>query len=276
MFLPALLVLGALGAVGWLLSHQTSAASRQLRQDMQTAHALAVAREALIGFAATYRSKEHPDADFGYLPCPDLDGDGSSETCGTKDQTSVGRLPYLTLNLPDLRDGAGECLWYAVAGGVKNNPKPDVLNWDSTGRFRLHDTGGTAIALPGDQTGLAAALVIAAGPPRAGQHRSAGPARCGGDPEARNIQHYVEALGATAGSGIIDVRPGTEASDDRVATITTGDIHSQLKRRASYGPYLQSLFQATAACLAKNPLPAVVAPRPTAPSSSVCCRPSTA
>ena len=76
MFLPALLVLGALGAVGWLLSHQTSAASRQLRQDMQTAHALAVAREALIGFAATYRSKEHPDADFGYLPCPDLDGDG--------------------------------------------------------------------------------------------------------------------------------------------------------------------------------------------------------
>ena len=42
MFLPALLELGALGAVGWLLSHQTSAASRQLRQDMQTAHALAV------------------------------------------------------------------------------------------------------------------------------------------------------------------------------------------------------------------------------------------
>ena len=164
MFLPALLVLGALGAVGWLLSHQTSAASRQLRQDMQTAHALAVAREALIGFAATYRSKEHPDADFGYLPCPDLDGDGSSETCGTKDQASVGRLPYLTLNLPDLRDGAGECLWYAVAGSVKNNPKPDVLNWDSTGRFRLHDTGGTAIALPGDQTGLAAALVIASQP----------------------------------------------------------------------------------------------------------------
>ena len=36
-------------------SPETSAATRQLRQDMQTAHALAVAREALIGFAATYR-----------------------------------------------------------------------------------------------------------------------------------------------------------------------------------------------------------------------------
>ena len=265
MFLPALLVLGALGAVGWLLSHQTSAASRQLRQDMQTAHALAVAREALIGFAATYRNKEHPDADFGYLPCPDLDGDGSSETCGTKDQTSVGRLPYLTLNLPDLRDGAGECLWYAVAGSVKNNPKPDVLNWDSTGRFRLHDASGSVIALPGDQAGLAAALVIAAGPPRDGQHRSAGPARCGGDPEARNILHYVEALGATGGSDIIDVRPDAPGSNDRIAPITTGDIHRQLKRRSSYGPYLQSLLQATATCLAKSPLPAVVAPEALGP-----------
>ena len=265
MFLPALLVLAALGAAGWLLSHQASAASRQLRQDMQTAHALAVAREALIGFAATYRNKEHPDADFGYLPCPDLDGDGSSETCGSKDQASVGRLPYLTLNLPDLRDGAGECLWYAVAGSVKNNPKADVLNWDSTGRFRLHDASGSVIALPGDQAGLAAALVIAAGPPRDGQHRSAGPARCGGDPEARNILHYVEALGATGGSDIIDVRPDAPGSNDRIAPITTGDIHRQLKRRSSYGPYLQSLLQATATCLAKSPLPAVIAPEALGP-----------
>ncbi len=261
MFLPALLVLGALGALGWLLSHQTSAASRQLRQDLQTAHALAIAREALIGFAATYRSKEHPDADFGYLPCPDLDGDGSSETCGTKDQASVGRLPYLTLNLPDLRDGAGECLWYAVAGSVKNNPKADVLNWDSTGRFRLHDASGTAIALPGDQAGLAAALVIAAGPPRDGQHRSAGPARCGGDTEARQVREYVEALQAADASGITPVR--TSAGNDRLMAITTDDIYRQLKRRPSYASWLQQVIQASADCLAS--LPAVVAPERVGP-----------
>jgi hypothetical protein len=103
-----------------------------------------LAREALLGFAATYRNKEHPNADFGYLPCPDLDGDGSSETCGGQGQTSVGRLPYLTLNLPDLRDGSGECLWYAVSGSFKNNPKADAVNWDSTGSFRLLDD-----AMPG-------------------------------------------------------------------------------------------------------------------------------
>lgn len=264
MFLPALLVLAALGAAGWLLSQQSSAAARQLRQDMQTAQALAVAREALIGFAATYRNREHPNADFGYLPCPDLDGDGSSETCGAKDQASVGRLPYLTLNLPDLRDGAGECLWYAVGGSVKNNPKPDILNWDSAGRFRLNDASGAVVPLPGDPGGLAAAVVIAAGPPLPGQDRSAGPARCGGDPEARNIRHYVEALGATGGAGIIDVRP-EPGGNDRIATITTGDIYRQLKRRSRYGPYLQSLLQATAACLARSTLPAVVAPEPFGP-----------
>lgn len=264
MVLPALLVLAALGAAGWLLSQQTSAATRQLRQDMQTAQALAVAREALIGFAATYRNREHPTADFGYLPCPDLDGDGSSETCGAKDQASVGRLPYLTLNLPDLRDGAGECLWYAVGGGIKNNPKPDILNWDSSGRFRLHDATGTVVPLPGGPAGLAAAVVIAAGPALPGQERSAGPARCGGDPEARHIRHYVEALGATGGSGVIDVRP-EPGGNDRIATITTGDIYRQLKRRSSYGPYLQGLLQAIAACLGRSPLPAVVAPEPLGP-----------
>ena len=91
MFLPALVVLLAVGGLGWLLSRQDSPASRNLAREMRTAQALGLAREALLGFASTYRNKEHPNADFGYLPCPDLDGDGSSETCGGQNQTSVGR-----------------------------------------------------------------------------------------------------------------------------------------------------------------------------------------
>jgi hypothetical protein len=268
-------VLGALGAVGWLLSHQTSAASRQLRQDMQTAHALAVAREALIGFAATYRSKEHPDADFGYLPCPDLDGDGSSETCGTKDQASVGRLPYLTLNLPDLRDGAGECLWYAVAGSVKNNPKPDVLNWDSTGRFRLHDASGTAIALPGDQAGLAAALVIAAGRPRrpAPQRRPRPLRRRPGGPQHPALRRSPRRHRRQRHHR----RPPGHRGQQRPRRHDHHRRHpSPAQAPRSYGPYLQSLLQATAACLAKTRSPPWSPPKPTAPSSSAACRPSTA
>ena len=158
----ALVILLALTATGWLLARRDSDATRRLAREQRTADALRIARDALIGFAATYRNALHPDADFGYLPCPDLDGDGSSETCGAKGQTSIGRLPYLTLNLPDLRDGAGECLWYAVSGSFKNNPKADTLNWDSTGKLRLLDANGLPLMLPGDEAGLAAAIVIAA------------------------------------------------------------------------------------------------------------------
>lgn len=261
MILPAFVLLLSLGGLGWLLSGQDSPADRAARQlaaDRRTDHALQVAREALLGFAANYRNKEHPNADFGYLPCPDLDGDGSSETCGGQGQLSVGRLPYLTLNLPDLRDGSGECLWYAVSGAFKNNPKADAVNWDSTGSFRLLDSDARVIALPGDQAGLAAALVIAPGRPLTGQHRSPGPGRCGGDPEARLVEAYLESVGATTGAGPIDVPTLRPDSNDRLAAIDTSDIYRQLKSRASYGPHLQRVFQALADCVLTSKLPSPV------------------
>lgn len=266
MLLPALLVLLALGGLGWLLARQDSPAERAARalvREMQTARALGIAREALLGFAATYRNQEHPNADFGYLPCPDLDGDGSAETCGNQAHTSIGRLPYLTLNLPDLRDGAGECLWYAVAGSFKNNPKADIVNWDSSGRFRLVTGEGRVIALAGDQAGLAAALVIAPGAPRAEQARSPGPGRCGGDPEARQLQQYVEAFGnlggSDGGSGILEVRSDGTDGNDRIVALTGGDIYRQLKRRSSYAAHLGNVLHAVVDCLERAGLPAPVA-----------------
>lgn len=265
MLLPAVLVLIALGGLGWLLAAQDGAAgkaARTLRQETHTARVLGIAREALIGFAATYRNKEHPNADFGYLPCPDLDGDGSSETCGLQEQTSIGRLPYLTLNLPDLRDAAGECLWYAVAGSFKNNPKAEIVNWDSTGRFRLLRDDGQVIPLAGDQAGLAAAIIIAPGAARPGQARSPGGGRCGGDIDAGQLQQYVEALGSVVGSdggpGILDVTSEGTGSNDRIAAITAGDIYRQLKRRSQYSQHLGEVFAALADCLEKTGLPAPV------------------
>ncbi|MBK6654426.1 hypothetical protein [Zoogloea sp.] len=261
MMLPALVLLLSLGGLGWLLARHDTAADRaahQLAADLRTERALQTAREALLGFAATYRNKEHPTADFGYLPCPDLDGDGSSETCGQQGQPVVGRLPYLTLNLPDLRDGSGECLWYAVSGAFKNNPKAQSVNWDSTGSFRLRDGDARVIALPGDQAGLAAALVIAPGRPLASQQRTPGPGRCGGDPEARRIEAYLEVIGTSVGNTPFDVPTDHPASNDRLVAIATGDIYRQLKRRNSYGGHLQKVFQSLADCLITSKLPAPV------------------
>lgn len=259
MILPALIVLLGLGGLGWLLAHHDTPAdqaARRLAAEIRSTRALASARQALIGFAATYREQGHPNADYGYLPCPDLDGDGSAETCGNQGRAVIGRLPWLTLNLPDLRDGAGECLWYAVSGNVKNNPKPTALNWDSTGSFRFVDQSGSTVALPGDPLGLAAAVIIAPGPPLPSQQRQAGPGRCGGDPDPAKLGAYVEAIGTPAATGTTDLQAASPDSNDRIAVITIADLYLPLKSRSHYAGHLQGVLQATADCLVQSGLPA--------------------
>lgn len=85
--------------------------------------ALAQAREALVAYAAD--RPIDPAVGPGYLPCPDLDDDGWAEPiCGSLSghlgqAERLGRLPWKTLGLPDLRDGNGERLWYAVSTRYK-------------------------------------------------------------------------------------------------------------------------------------------------------------
>ena len=98
-------------------------------KERRTSEALATAKEALIGFAAgvAFTAPLFPERP-GDLPCPDLDNDGSADPPCSTDASRLGRLPWKTLGLPDLRDGDGERLWYAVATGFKNNPRTPCAN----------------------------------------------------------------------------------------------------------------------------------------------------
>ena len=56
----------------------------------------------------------------------------------------IGRLPWKTFGLPDLRDGSGERLWYALSPNFRDNPSVSPLNSDTRGsitvyRRRWHD-----------------------------------------------------------------------------------------------------------------------------------------
>jgi hypothetical protein len=247
MILPALALLAALGSLGWLLQHQDgTAARRQLAQAQHTARALASARDALLGYAASYREQNHDDSDYGYLPCPDLDGDGSSETCGHQGQASLGLLPYRTLNLPDLRDGHGQCLWYAVAGSFKNNPKPQILNWDSRGQFQAVDEAGQTLP-------LAAAVIIAPGPPLASQQRSDGQRTC---PLPANAAQYLEALSSAGGSSTQTLTPPGPTNNDQIQWVSGDQIYQLLRRRPGYATYLNQLIQSLAHCVRELPSPA--------------------
>jgi len=100
--------------------------------------ALALARDALRGHALLQRCADPARAPDALLACPEgggAEGIAAASCAGT----SRGWLPWRSLGLPPLRDGAGTCLWL-------------------------------------ERTGLTA-RVIAAGPPTAAQDRTPDPAR---------------------------------------------------------------------------------------------------
>ncbi|WP_153115412.1 hypothetical protein [Rhodocyclus tenuis] len=208
-------------------------------RDQQTAAALAQARDALIGYAITY-SETHPGQPFGFLPCPDTNNDGSADpgSCGKMDESVVGHLPWRTLELPDLRDADGECLWYAVSGSFKNNPKPDLLNWDSAGSLRIVDAqSGTVLAAADDLAGNdggAAAVIFAPGAPITGQARQIGDQACSGSID-NDYSAYVDS-GTFPTNGVATVKQGRRgdvATNDQLLWITPREIFTRIKQRGN-------------------------------------------
>lgn len=133
-----LLVLGAGTAFYVFVSPASSAVER----DKVTAAALAQAKAALIGYAVGVNftgGGERP----GDLPCPDLNDSGAfgSPNCNTQ-ASRIGRLPWRSLGLPDLRDGDGERLWYAVSNNFKKDTRTSCIGPGDTGCLNS-DTRGT-------------------------------------------------------------------------------------------------------------------------------------
>lgn len=145
MALMMMLIIVMLGAAAVLASSLRSAAL-QIDRDKTTADALAQAKEALIGYAA--RDTNHP----GSLPCPDVDDDGllkmNVDYIGSRCASTIGRLPWKTLGLPELRDGAGEHLWYTVSKPFAAIGSPNI-NSDTQGTLNISGTttASSAIAI---------------------------------------------------------------------------------------------------------------------------------
>lgn len=248
--LIALLVILGTGLLYYLVRQmeQPAVAARHGEASLK---AMSLAKQALLGYAATYRDS-HANEMFGHLPCPDTDGDGIAEgTCGAAGQSVVGYLPYKTLGLPDLRDESGACLWYAVAGNFKSNPKTaQPVNWDLQGNFLVRTAAGAVRLAPEDAEGGAAATIFAPGGPLAGQDRQPTPAgepqkRCGGDPAA-NYTRYLEsaAMGAGAAAGTVTLTEGdrtTGANNDAILAITPREVFTAIKTRGDFAAAINTL-----------------------------------
>lgn len=248
----------------WL--YQLNLQSLKHERSKQTGLALAEAKAALIGYAVSYDDDpDHTDPDkaYGYLPCPDRSigqaGEGSDTVCGSQGVTAIGKFPWKNLKMQRIKDGAGECLWYAVSGAYKNNPKiSSGLNPNTLGAIVvIAGNGASYLADPADP---AVAVILAPGAALGGQSRTSleGTEQCGGNYDPINYLDSDVASGIN-NAEVSDVPYANSqmiaAEDSEYTAIQDDAFNDQLvivKRSeifaaycGKYGRKLQSKYEAS-------------------------------
>lgn len=182
-------------------------------------HRLMQARSALIEYAVSYPQNYHSSsAGPGKFPCPDTNGNGNSgPRCAA---LAMGLLPRdfatslgAVQELQHDTSTATEPLWWVVAGPYRNRPAPSgspshamVLNSDTVPVLTLD---GVADVI---------GLVIAPGPPLAGQARLPGTVR---------VEDYLEGENADG-----DTAFSRAAGNDRIVAIRWRDVMPLVERQA--------------------------------------------
>lgn len=207
----------------------TNAELAQSRED-RTMNALRQAKAALIAHAASeewqlYKSLPDvpPVAYFqpGALPCPDQDNDGDADCFLPFTSSMIGRLPWRTLGIDDLRDSSGERLWYALSHDFRKlrcsvPPAPPVagcttINSDTLGQLKIN---GSA---PATQV---VAIVFAPGQAIQGQIRDAA--------NANNPSNYLELFDLDNPLHVNYIftssAPPSDIFNDRLLAITQADL----------------------------------------------------
>lgn|GEM_PF-4632993 len=175
MVMMVILVLGTLA----ILVNSLGSVSKTIQRNEKTAAALNQAKEALIAYAVSNSDSftERP----GDLPCPDRhlpnnpDGtpnpdygkSGPGSSCSSGGKTTIGRLPWKTLGIPELVDATGEPLWYSLSDNFRTTA--GTIYSDTQGTFSVYDQSNSLVTPAGDK---AAAVIFAAGSALNGQSRS--------------------------------------------------------------------------------------------------------
>lgn len=176
-----LIAVALLGLLAIATLARALAAPAGVERQLATERALTRARDALIAYGALGNAAGTQNNSPGALPCPDLDNDGVSEQLAGNCTSNIGRLPWRTLGLGPLTDGAGECLWYARSTAFSNNI-PTSERGSSADKPALNPAtpGGIIEVTAGGPSGQRIAAVIIApgtalpGQARAGAYSSAG------------------------------------------------------------------------------------------------------
>lgn len=191
-----------LAATSWILG-QSDGASVRNQLAKVTATSMAQAKEALIGRAATDDNRP------GSLTCPDVDNDGLTDTFGGNCSAYIGRFPWKTLKLPELLDGNGDRLWYALSFELRDTAAAQPINSQKP------------LGLTLDGTPNIAAIVFSGGPPHTNQH---------GRP-SNAVSDYLDDGGNNDGDNSYVSGPVSLTFNDKVLAITRDDIFRTVSQR---------------------------------------------
>ncbi len=209
--LIAFLLVLVTGASFVLLKGLNAAATQSYR-DAQTARALAEAKAALIGYAASDPNRP------GELPCPDSNNDGESvpvpDYQGLNCKRLLGWFPWKTLRLPETVDGAAERLWYAVSDDYHAGDAAKLNSDVPTGQLTV------------DGVNDVVAVILAPFEPVGGQS-----GRPGTDAEV-DVGKYLEDINSD-GDLTNYTSSGAGEFNDRLITITRRELMVPTERRVA-------------------------------------------
>ena len=202
-----MLVILIMGAAAVLIGSLSSRAI-QNRRDEVTAKALAQAKDALIGRAVSDNTMP------GRLPCPEdtslIGTPNEGQALGSCTLPAIGRLPWKSLGLGDLRDANGDKLWYVLSAGFRNSP----LNSDTPAQLTVDSVPNKAVA-----------IIFSVGPPINGQSR---PIPTSSTPP--NITQYLELSNNTGGNAFVSSGP-SDTFNDRLLLITHDELFRVVEKR---------------------------------------------
>ena len=179
--------------------------SQQL--DKKQTLSLARAKEALIARAVTDINRP------GSLPCPDTSGNGNADlfigAAAGQCPSYIGRLPWVTLDLPDLTDDTGSHLWYALSPTLRDHDSAQPINSDTPVNLRI-DGGGEV-----------AAIILAPRGALPGQIRP-----------SNNPTDYLEGDNANGDANYVS-GPASNTFNDVVAFITRQELMAAVEKRVA-------------------------------------------
>jgi hypothetical protein len=213
-------------AASVLLGDLVSASASRTGRDNDTVAVLMQAKQALIARAALDVNRP------GSLPCPARDTSGvapavtgipgdpcnpaiGSATTGANRNYLVGRLPWNTLKLPELKDKDNEPLWYAIADEFRD-VDANRINSNTQGSLKVL---GSA---PADKI---VAIIFAPGAPLSWQNRDPSSAAA-----LNNVANYLEGENdytldpAGENDFEFEARPRSATSNDILVVITQQEL----------------------------------------------------